>query len=316
MTDVRLGLLFWNQATEWPAFEAAAVRADELGYDHLWAWDHLYAIFGDPYQPIFEGWMSLAAWAKVTRRARLGLLVGANTFRNPGLSAKLATTLDHLSGGRAILGLGAAWMEPEHREHGIEFGASPGVRLNWLEEAVTAARALLDGETVTSPPGGRYDFQGLRHHPLPLQPRLPIMIGGSGEKKTLRTVARHADMWNGMGTVETMRRKTQVLLRHCEEQGRDPGEIEWTLGCKPLIRSTEVEARRVFEAQMEHNRTPLPNVEDDDTFWYGTAEQLAERMVAYRDLGFGTFIGEMPAPFDDETIERWIGEVKPKVERA
>ena len=124
MTDVRLGVLLWNQATDWPAYEDAARRVDQLGYDHLWAWDHLYAIFGDPLQPIFEGWMSLAAWAKTTRRVRLGLLVGANTFRNPGLTAKLATTLDHLSDGRAILGIGGAWFGTEHRANGIEFGSA------------------------------------------------------------------------------------------------------------------------------------------------------------------------------------------------
>ena len=100
MNDIRLGILLWNQATDWPSYESTAARIDELGYEHLWAWDHLYAIFGDPHQPIFEGWLSLAALAKVTKRARLGMLVGANTFRNPGLVAKLATTLDHISGGR------------------------------------------------------------------------------------------------------------------------------------------------------------------------------------------------------------------------
>ena len=141
------------------------VRVDELGYDHLWTWDHLYAIFGDPYQPIFEGWLALAAWSKVTTRTRLGLLVGANTFRNPGLVAKLATTLDHVSGGRAILGLGGAWIELEHTAHGIDFGSSPGERLDWLDEAVDAIRGLLDGEVVTSPPGGYYQFEGLRHSP-------------------------------------------------------------------------------------------------------------------------------------------------------
>jgi alkanesulfonate monooxygenase SsuD/methylene tetrahydromethanopterin reductase-like flavin-dependent oxidoreductase (luciferase family) len=109
--ETRLGVLLWNQATDWPSFERAARQIDELGYDHLWAWDHLYAIFGDPYQPIFEGYAALAALAKVTRRARLGLLVGANTFRNPGLVVKAVTTLDHLSDGRAILGIGGAWFE-------------------------------------------------------------------------------------------------------------------------------------------------------------------------------------------------------------
>jgi alkanesulfonate monooxygenase SsuD/methylene tetrahydromethanopterin reductase-like flavin-dependent oxidoreductase (luciferase family) len=205
-------------------------------------------------------------------------------------------------------------MEPEHREHGIEFGRSPGQRLDWLEEAASAARRLLDGETVTSDEGAHYRFDGLRHAPRPIQPHLPIMIGGSGEKKTLRTVARHADMWNGMGTVETMRHKIEVLRRHCDEAGRDPAQIEFTLGCKPIIRSSEAEARTLFEAQMAHNRTPLSDVADDQTFWIGTPEQLAETMRAYRELGFHTFIGELAAPFDDETIERWITEVKPMVE--
>jgi alkanesulfonate monooxygenase SsuD/methylene tetrahydromethanopterin reductase-like flavin-dependent oxidoreductase (luciferase family) len=316
MTDIRLGILLWNQATDWPSYEAAATRIDDLGYDHLWAWDHLYAIFGDPYQPIYEGWMSLAALAKTTQRTRLGLLVGANTFRNPGLVAKLATTLDHMSDGRAILGLGGAWMEPEHTAHGIEFGSGFGQRLDWLEEATDAARRLLAGETVTSEPGGRYEFRGLRHQPLPLQARLPIMIGGSGEKKTLRTVARHADMWNAMGSLDKLRHKTEVLLGHCRDVGRDPGEIEWTLGCKPLIRESETEARRAWEQQMAHNRVPLGDVEDDETFWYGTAEQIAERMRAFRELGFHTFIAELPAPYDPETIERWISDVKPMVEAA
>jgi alkanesulfonate monooxygenase SsuD/methylene tetrahydromethanopterin reductase-like flavin-dependent oxidoreductase (luciferase family) len=311
---VSLGILLWSQATDWPSFESAATKIDRLGYDSLWTWDHLYAIFGDPYQPIFEGWMTLAAWAKATERAKLGLLVGANTFRNPGLVAKLATTLDHISGGRAILGLGGAWMEPEHTAHGIDFGSGFGERLDRLEEAVAGIRRVLDGESVTSDPGGYYRFSDLRHQPLPVQPHLPIMIGGSGEKKTLRTVARHADLWNGMGTVETMRRKTQILLEHCEREGRDPSAVTWTLGCKPIIRSRHEDARALFEAQMRHNRTPQSDVEDDDTFWYGTPEEIAETMRSYRELGFDTFLAELAAPYDDETIERWIGEVKPMVE--
>jgi alkanesulfonate monooxygenase SsuD/methylene tetrahydromethanopterin reductase-like flavin-dependent oxidoreductase (luciferase family) len=145
MNPLRLGVLLWSQATAWAPFEAAARRVDALAYDHLWTWDHLYAIFGDPYQPIFEGWLTLAAWAKVTSRVRLGLLVGANTFRNPGLVAKEVTTLDHLSEGRAILGMGGAWFGREHAAHGIEFGSGFGERLDWLDESVGALRALLMG---------------------------------------------------------------------------------------------------------------------------------------------------------------------------
>jgi alkanesulfonate monooxygenase SsuD/methylene tetrahydromethanopterin reductase-like flavin-dependent oxidoreductase (luciferase family) len=303
----------WAQATDWASFEDAARRIDALGYDHLWTWDHLLAIFGDPDQPIFEGWMSLAAWSKVTTRTRLGLLVGANTFRAPGLTAKLATTLDHMSGGRAILGIGGAWFETEHTENGLDFGSGFGERLDRLDAAVGIMRGVLDGQRVTRT-DGPYRVTDLAQLPLPVQHRLPIMIGGSGEKKTLRTVARYADMWNAMGTPEFLRHKTDVLLEHCAAVGRDPSEIEWTVGCKPLIRDSEAEARRAWEAQMAHNRTPLSDVEDDDTFWYGTSEQIAEKMRARRELGFNTFIAEMAAPYDIETFERWIGEVKPMVE--
>jgi len=314
VSDVRLGVLPWGQATDWQGLEDAARRLDTLGYDHIWAWDHLHAIFGDPDQPIFEGWMTLAGWAGVTSRIRLGLLVGANTFRNPGVVAKMVTTLDHLSRGRAILGLGGAWFEHEHIAHGIEFGTGFGQRLDWMHEAVSAVRTVLDGGEATSPPDAHYRFQALRQLPVPVQEHLPIMIGGSGEKKTLRTVATYADMWNAMGTVETLRHKLEVLGEHCAVVGRDIGEIELTVGCKPVIRDTEAEARRVWEAQMAHNRTPMADVIDDPTFWIGTPEAIAERMRACREMGFDTFIAELAAPHDVETIERWIGEVRPMVE--
>jgi alkanesulfonate monooxygenase SsuD/methylene tetrahydromethanopterin reductase-like flavin-dependent oxidoreductase (luciferase family) len=310
-SDVKLGILLWSQAATWDEMLDAAKLVDRLGYAHLWTWDHVYAIFGDPYQPIFEGWSLLNAWARETDRARLGLLVGANTFRNPGIVAKTVTTLDHASGGRAILGIGGAWMEPEHTAHGIDFGSGFGQRLDWLDESVGAIRRMLDGESVTSEPGGRYAFKDLRHNPLPVQKRLPIMIGGSGEKKTLRTVARYADMWNAMGPLDVMAHKIDVLREHCAAVGRDIAEIEFTLGIKATIRDTEAEAIEVWKAAMAHNKTPLANVADDSTFWNGTAEQLADRLRPYVELGFRTVISEQPAPYDTESIERLIGEVVP-----
>jgi alkanesulfonate monooxygenase SsuD/methylene tetrahydromethanopterin reductase-like flavin-dependent oxidoreductase (luciferase family) len=312
----RLGILLWNQATDWPAYEAAARQVDTLGYAHLWAWDHLYAIFGDPYQPIFEGYTTLAAMAKTTTNVRLGLLVGANTFRNPGVVAKMLTTIDHASGGRAIAGIGGAWMEPEHLATGIDFGSGFGQRLDWMEETAAALETLFRGERCTSPPGGHYQLDDFVLQPPPIQSRLPIMIGGSGEKKTLRSVALHADMWNAMGSVDKLAHKVEVLRGHCAEVGRRFEDIELTAGCKPLIRATYEAARAAFEAQMRANRTPLADVEDDDTFWYGTPELVAERMAERRALGFGTFIGELPAPFDAETLDRWINEVRPMVDGA
>jgi len=311
MSDVKLGILLWSQVASWDEMLEGAKLVDRLGYAHLWTWDHLYAIFGDPYQPIFEGWSLLNAWARETEQTRLGLLVGANTFRNPGVVAKTVTTLDHASGGRAILGIGGAWMEPEHTAHGIEFGTGFGQRLDWLDESVGAMRRMLDGESVTSEPGGRYAFDDLRQSPLPVQKHLPIMIGGGGEKKTLRTVARYADMWNGMGPLDVMTHKLDVLREHCAAVGRDIAEIELTLGIKATIRDTEAEAVEVWKSAMAHNKTPLERVENDSTFWNGTAEQLADRLRPYVELGFRTVISEQPAPYDTETLERLIGEVVP-----
>ncbi len=311
MSDVKLGILLWSQAATYTEMIDAARLVDRLGYAHLWTWDHIYAIFGDSHQPIFEGWSLLNAWARETEHARLGLLVGANTLRNPGVVAKMAVTLDHASDGRAILGVGGAWVESEHNAHGIDFGSGFGQRLDWLDESVAAMRGLLDGRAVTSAPGGHYHFDGARHLPPPVQPHLPIMIGGSGEKKTLRTVARYADMWNAMGSLEKMTHKIEVLRGHCDSVGRDIGEIEFTLGVKVTIRDTEAEAVHVWQEAMAHNETPLADVADDETFWNGTAEQIADRLRPYVELGFRTIISEQPAPYDTETLERFIGEVVP-----
>ena len=309
-----LGVNLWSQASDWPAFLRAAQRADELGFDHLWTWDHLLAIFGDPDQPIFEGYAALAAVAATTSRIRVGLFVGANTFRSPGLAVKAITTIDHISGGRAVLGIGGAWFEDEHRAFGLDFGSGFGQRLDWLAEAVPAMRALLDGEEVTSAPGGHYAFDRLRINPPPLQPRLPIMIGGTGERKTLRIVAAHADIWNAFGTPEVLTHKDAVLRAHCADVGRDPAAIERAVGCKITIRSTEAEAERVRRAMLAHNRTPPAAVDGDETFWTGTPEQIAETMVAYRRIGFHTFIVELGAPYDEETMETLVRVVKPMVE--
>ena len=166
---------------------------------------------------------------------------------------------------------------------------------------------------MTSPPGGRYAFDHLRIDPPPVQSHLPIMIGGSGEQKTLRLVARYADIWNAFGSPETLAHKDAVLRERCEEVGRDPDTIERTVGCKITIRRTAEEAERVRRRLLEHNRTPLEPVAGDGTFWTGTAEQIAETMAGYRAIGFHTFIVELPAPYDDETMESLIRDVKPMV---
>jgi len=315
MTNLKLGINLWSQATPWADFLAAARRVDALGYDSLWTWDHIHAIFGDPQQPIFEGYTTLAAWAIATTDVKIGLMVGANTFRNPGLVAKSITTIDHASGGRAVLGIGAAWFDYEHERHGIEFGTSVGQRLDWLDESVAAMRTILDRGTVTSPSGGHYAFDALHQSPDPVQARVPIMIGGNGRTKTLRSVARHADIWNGFGTPDELGELNDVLDGYLAEAGRPADAVERTANLWVVIRDDAAEARREWEREMAHNTTPL----DEDEIAaqrpiLGNPAQVAARIREYVGAGFTTALVELPAPYDTETIERLIGEVKPLVD--
>jgi len=303
---IKLGMLAWNQYTDWPSFRAAAIQADQLGYDDLWTWDHLYPIVGSPVGPMFEGWMTLAAWADATKRARLGLMVGANTFRNPALVAKMATTLDHVSGGRAILGIGGAWFEMEHTAFGVPFGSSPGERLRWLEEAAAIMRGMLDGDE----PSGTHYYQArsVRNDPPPVQERMQLLVGGGGERRTLRIVARYADACNVGGGFENVKRKDEVLRRHCAEIGRNEAEIERTVGIGVcVIRDDPAEAARVAARIFDHNGGG--RVWQDQPF--GTPEHVAAKLQPYLGIGFRHFIVGFPAPYDTETMERLIGEVRP-----
>jgi F420-dependent oxidoreductase-like protein len=304
---MKLGALVWPQYTDWESLRETGALVDRLGYDSLWTWDHVYPIVGDTDGPIFEGYMTLAGWAQATEQVRLGLMVGANTFRNPGLVVKMITALDHMSGGRTWLGIGGAWFETEHTAFGIEFGSGFGERLDWFDEAVELMRDVLPGGPASAR-GRFYQAKDVLNNPPPVQQKVPIMIGGSGERKTLHTVAKYADGWNTGGDVERVRHKDEVLRRWCDEVGRDESEIERTVGLGvPIIRDTEEEARKVAAAMKERNkgwRGP-----QDGPF--GPAELVAERWAPYLDIGFEHIYVDCPAPFDHETLERLAREVKP-----
>lgn len=313
MPDLKLGLLIWNQYTEWPDLLAAAVRGDELGYDDLWAWDHLYPIVGDPHGPFFEGWLTITAWAMATKRARLGLMVGANPYRYPTLVAKMATTLDHISGGRAILGLGGAWFEGEAHDFGIEFGSGFPDRLRWLGEALPLMRGMLDGTEPSSPPDGHYHADHVRNDPLPVQEHLPILVGGGGEKVTLKLVAQYADANNVGDGLQTVKRKEAILRQHCDAVGRDEGEIERTVGVGVVVvRDSRAEAQKVFDALFENNRVAR-KWQDQPV---GTPEDVAEKLARYLDLGYRHLIVGHPAPYDQETEVRLAREVRPLLEKG
>jgi alkanesulfonate monooxygenase SsuD/methylene tetrahydromethanopterin reductase-like flavin-dependent oxidoreductase (luciferase family) len=303
---VRIGAAFWVQRTDWPSLRDAVVAAEDAGADDLWIDDHLLSDEGDADDPKLEGWSTLAAVAAVTSRARLGLLVAANTIRNPGLTAKLATTLDHVSGGRSILGLGGGWFAEEHEAFGIrEFGSGFGERLDRLAEAVELVRALLDGERVTHD-GRFYRMRDAVCAPRPVQPHLPILIGGSGPTKTLPLVARFADLWNGYGSPSTLGASDAILRARCAEIGRDPEDIERTVNLNVVVRSTAREAERVWAGYAAAHR---PREGEGRLLVGGPVEVVADALAAYAAAGFRHPILIFRTPWDLETIGA-LGEIR------
>jgi alkanesulfonate monooxygenase SsuD/methylene tetrahydromethanopterin reductase-like flavin-dependent oxidoreductase (luciferase family) len=305
---LRFGASCWNQYTDWPAFLAAHQRADELGFDSLWTWDHLYPIVGSPGGPIFEAYTAMAAIAATTYRATVGLLVSANTFRNPALVAKMVTTLDHISGGRAVLGIGAAWFETEHLAFGLPFGERRD-RLRWLGEALPIMRGMLDGTEPTAR-GEAYHARSVRNDPRPLH-RIPVLVAGDGPKVTLRLVAEFADACNVLWGIERVRTADAALLGHCASIGRDEREIERTLDIgAPVLRDSPAEARRVFDSIVERN--------GGGPFWVdpivGTAQDVVERCAPYLPMGYRHVIFDFPSPYDEETMVRLAREVRPRLQ--
>ena len=328
LRPLRLGICLWNQALEWSDVLETARLADELGYDHLWIWDHLLSIYGEPDQPVFEAWSTLAALAASTERLQLGPLVTANMFRSPALLAKIVATVDHISGGRVILGIGGGWFEEEHRAHAIDFGSGFGERLDRLDEAVGIIRALFAGEEVTSD-GPYYPVERLRHAPLPVRGSVPVLVGGRGKRKTLRTVARYADIWNSYGTPAELVEHDDVLRAHCADVGRDQSEIERSVQAKIIVRDSRAEAEAAFARMLARNKSIWGGFgrqgepdrvnrhvfpDPDSSIWLGGPGEVAELIAGYRAAGFGTVIAEIPAPYDRETIERLVGEVAPMVD--
>jgi probable F420-dependent oxidoreductase len=230
VNNFRVGVQLHPQHTTIDELRGAWERADDLGVDSIWTWDHFFPLYGDDTGPQFEGWTLLAAMAVTTSRARFGMLVTGNSYRNPDLLADMARTVDQLSGGRHYLGIGAGWFRKDYEEYGYEFGTGPS-RLRELERSLKRIRARL-GELNPSPAGD-----------------LPILVGGGGEKVTLRLTATYADAWNTFGPPDSYAHKNEVLDRWCDKVERDPAEIERTVA----IQAGEVDDfERYLEAGATH----------------------------------------------------------------
>src|SRR5256712_11392040 len=270
-----------------------ATAAEKAGFDSVFVMDHLYQIHGvgPPTEPMLEGYTTLAGIAARTARIRLGTLVTGVTYRNPALLAKVVTTLDIVSSGRAILGSGAAWNEDEHRGYGYEF-RPVGDRLSRLEEALQICRAMFR-EAAPSFEGRYYRIQGALNFPRPIQPGgPPIMIGGGGEQRTLKLVARYADMCNIFGDPATVRHKMEVLERHCETVGRDPSTIVKTRLGSLIIRKADAEAERLFQQLL--NRPGINRDWARAGFIVGGPDRVAEQAQKLLDAGLDGLIFNMP----------------------
>jgi F420-dependent oxidoreductase-like protein len=305
---IRFGIQTGQQMVEWRQMLDLWQKADRWGYDSLWNFDHFFPIFVPPDGPCFEGWTTLAALAQATQRARIGTLVNGNTYRHPCVTAKMAATLDHVSGGRLNFGIGAGWFELEHKAFGIDFKTVPQ-RLAALDEACRIIKGMFTQEK-TSLSGKHYTVNDALGAPKPVQkPHPPFMIGGTGEKVLLKIVAKHADMWNTGAQVERMQRLIEVIDRHGEAVGRDTSAIEKTVLMPLCYRASKEREDFVISliAQMEGSNPEKAR----RRIMIGSKEECFDTIERYSKAGVTHFIFMTFVPYNEEEIQRFAEEVMP-----
>jgi len=283
---IRFGVCLPQHGSSWNDVVTVAQACDRLGYDSVWAVDHFFGI-PDPTQPILEGWTELTALAPLTGRIRLGHLVLCVSYRHPGVLAKMAATLDQISGGRFVLGMGAGWHQQEYHAYGIPFPPI-GTRLKELDEALTIIRKMWTEEPASFF-GEQFHIEDAYCRPRPLQtPHPPILVGGTGERVLLRIVAEHATIWNNLGWAHRdLTRKLDVLRKHCEHVKRDFDSIEISQQTLAAIAESEDEARRASDAI----QAELPFLSSGrELIIAGTPEQCIERVQRSLDMGVTSLI--------------------------
>jgi probable F420-dependent oxidoreductase len=285
---VRFGVTLPQIKRTWEEARATAVEIDRLGFDSVWVCDHLYSV-PMPTLPIFEAWSELAAVAAITERVELGTLVTPPFFRNPAVLAKQVATIDHVSGGRTVVGLGSGWFATEFESYGLPF-PSVGERLRALDETATALKRLWTEPSVTLE--GRYvTLRDALCEPKPVR-RPPILIGGGGEKVLMGIVARHADIWNNTGVSQgQLAQKLDVLRRRCDVERRDPAEITVSQQCLVVIAETEAGAKEAVAKAARIYGGHMGAGLEQHGFW-GTPAQVIEKIGRHRALGCTHYVIE------------------------
>ena len=296
----------------WPAILLAAKKIENLGYDSAWVYDHFHTIPVPTQEATHECWTLMAALAVTTDTIRLGQMCTCNSYRLPSYMAKVATTVDILSGGRLDFAIGAGWYDHEYLAYGYEFPRA-GIRLAQLDEAVQIIKKMWT-EDESHFDGEHYSVSGAINQPKPIQsPHPPLWIAGGGEKKTLRTVAKYGDYSNFAGTAETFLAKSKILDDHCEAVGRDPAEVGRTLHVMitvvpdeasfgPIMDRVAAQSGRETEAYLKGSQTIA-----------GTAEQVTEKLAAYRDAGCVHTIGYFSDVVWGDSVELFATEVMPQL---
>jgi F420-dependent oxidoreductase-like protein len=310
---IRFGIQTGQQNIEWAQMLELWRQADGWGYDSLWNFDHFYAIFLPPELPCLEGWTTLSALALATKRARVGTMVNGNTYRHPCVTAKMAATVDHISGGRLNLGIGAGWFEREHQNFGIDFKTVPQ-RLQALDEACRIIRGMLTQEHTTVQ-GRHYTVTEAMGNPKPIQqPHPPIMIGGTGERVLLRLVARHADMWNASASAERMHDLIEIIRRHGDTERRDPERIEKTVMMPLCYRAPA--ARQAFMCNTIAGLRQTTPEQARKEMMIGDKLECLDVVDRYVKAGVTHFIFMMFAPYFVDEIQAFAEEVIPAVRGA
>lgn len=306
-TRIRFSIQTGQQFASWDEIIRVWQRAEALGYETAWTYDHFVAVMMDPFDPCLEAWSCLAALAVHTKRLRIGTLVTGNTYRHPAILAKIATTVDVISGGRLEFGIGTGWYEPEHTMFGLPLG-SARQRCERLNEALTVIRSLWT-QPYTSFAGTYYQLSSAVAEPKPVQrPHPPITIAGAGEKRMLPIVARHADAWSSFGSPAVYGRKIEILRRCCEAEQRDCDAIE-----KQVLVPAAITDDLSTVAPMIQGYALYQQISEDEArrwMLLGTADDVCRQIDEFIAAGVSHFVVTL-SPYNFEVFERFAAEVMP-----